>query len=87
MNWVKRSGSAPPSQTVSRRDEEAGDRSEIQPRIEEAGDRSEIQSKIEEISEVDRDGEPSNAIKVRKDLPNLDHAQRLGSDSFHPPFL
>lgn len=31
--WIRRSGSAAPSQVIIRRDEEAGDRSEIQTRI------------------------------------------------------
>ena len=45
MNWVKRSGSAPASHTATRRDEEAGDRSEIQTRIEEV-DRDEDDIKV-----------------------------------------
>ena len=55
MTWIKRPGSAPP-QFVSGRDEETGDRSEIQTRI-------------EEISEVDRDEGVPAKINVRKSGP------------------
>jgi hypothetical protein len=60
VTWIKRSGSAPASQIASRRDEETGTRSEIQTRI-------------EEISEVERDGEISVHVEVRKDSLNVDH--------------
>lgn len=52
VNWIKRPGSAPPSQIASRQDEEAGNGFEIQ-------------TGTEEISEVDRKtGVPTN-VNVR----------------------
>ena len=53
MSRIKRSESAPPSQIISRQDEETGDRFETQ-------------TGIEGISEVDRNGGTPTDVSVRK---------------------
>lgn len=58
MTWIRRSESAPPSKIVVKRDEETGDRSEVQTRVEES-------------SEIDNNDEASVIAKARKAFPSI----------------